>query len=230
MREYSVGTLADMDDSLGPDERAHLSALGRTRACDTCALIYRQGEPADRVYLLCDGEVKSILTNRSGEDCLLRLHLANSLLGLSALASTPRRDASAVASSPATLIEIDAAAFQHAMSASPVLAARVVRLLVDRMSDFHHRVGDFLSLSVEQRVAQTLLSLARHDPLTASPSSGATVRMTHEDLAGLLSARRPTVTSALARLEHAGLIARTGREITLVDAKGLARMIDDPRA
>jgi CRP-like cAMP-binding protein len=53
------------------------------------------------------------------------------------------------------------------MTASPDFGLYVIELFTYRMSDFHYRVGEFLAQNVEQRLAQTLLSIFRADPEAA---------------------------------------------------------------
>ena len=241
MREYGIGLALGLDASLPDEDMARLARLGRQRQLPRGAAIYRQGEAAAHVYLLVSGRVKSVMVNSAGQEALLRLHLPGNVLGLTALASTPVRDAGAVVTEPATLVEIPRAVFLDAVTARPETAGRLVRLLVDRMSDFHHRVGEVAALSVEQRVVRALLSLSRPDPRELGPreldprgldsrgsAAGARpVDLTHEEFAHLLGARRPTVSAALNRLAQAGLVRRARGRIEVVDRDGLAALLSE---
>lgn len=230
MREYSLGTLLDIGAGLSPDVQGVLTTAGarRTIAEDTC--LYRQGEPAHTVHYLVSGEVKTVLQSATGDTCLLRLHLAHSLLGLTALSSAAVRDAEARTVQRAEVITIPASEFRAILAANPALGAYVVELLVNRMSDFHHRVGDFLGRNVEQRLAQTLLSLSRADPATEPAGAMKPISLTHDELAMCLGARRPTVTSILNRFAGDGLIEKAGRMIVICDPKRLALLNPDSAA
>jgi CRP/FNR family transcriptional regulator, cyclic AMP receptor protein len=222
MREYSLGTLIDIDATLAAEHVSALAGAGRAVALGRNARIYRQGEPADDVWFLSSGKAKSVLVGQAGDETLLRLHLAHSLLGLTALGSQPVRDADAVAITDAELVRIPGQSFEALLLANPGLARRVIALLVDRMRDFHHRVGDFLGLSVEQRLARALLSLSRPDPQDGADAARRPIHLTHEELASLTNARRPTVTATLRRLALAGCIAREGRAVVVRDERRLA--------
>lgn len=225
MREYSIGTQLDIGPGMTRECRDWIAAAGMEMTLRKGALIYRQGEPAETVYLLRSGQAKSVLTNASGNACLLRLHLPSSLLGLTALASTAIRDAEAVAITDVSLVSVPRARFQGLLRARPELAAYVIQLLVDRMSDFHHRVGDFFAQNVEQRLASALLSLSRPDPEHEASGGRRPVHLTHNELANLLNARRPTVTSILNRFLVHRLIAKEGRKIVVLDPDRLARLL-----
>ncbi len=222
MREYSLGTMIDIDATLGPEHVSALAGAGRSVVLRRNDCIYRQGEPAEDVWLLLSGRAKSVLLGQAGDETLLRLHLAHSLLGLTALGSRPVRDADAVALTDAELLRIPRRSFEDLLAANPGFARQVIALLVDRMRDFHHRVGDFLGLSVEQRLARALLSLSRPDPQDGLDGARCPIPMTHEELASLTQARRPTVTATLRRFAAAGCIARDGRAIVVRDEHRLA--------
>ena len=222
MREYSLGTLIDIDATLAPEHVSALVGAGRTVALRRDARIYRQGEPADDVCFLVSGKAKSVLIGQAGDETLLRLHLAHSLLGLTALGSRPVRDADAVAITDAELVRIPRHSFEALLAADAGFARRVIALLVDRMRDFHYRVGDFLGLNVEQRLARALLSLSRPDPQDGAGAARRPIHLTHEELATLTNARRPTVTAALRRLGADGCIARDGRAVVVRDEHRLA--------
>jgi len=226
MREYSIGTRIDLEPTLAPAHFEQLTSAGQLQRLAKGSVIFHQGAPAESVFVLVSGEAKSILTNRNGDVSLLRLHLPGSIMGLTALAQERRRDAEAVAIEDATVVEIARDAFIATLAASPDLAVAILGGLVDRLSDFHHRVGDFLAQSVEQRLAIALVSLSRPDPYTPQTGCRRPVRLTHEDLANLLGARRPTISAALSRFEALGLIEKSGRTIDVLDARRLADLAE----
>ncbi len=228
MREYSIGTIIDIQDSLPPGQIDLLVSLGKPRHHAKDDVIYHQGDPATAVFLIRSGQAKSVLINSNGENCLLRLHLRHSLLGLTAFATKPIRDAEAIATTDVELVEISRQVFLDETLAHPEIGVHVTRLLVDRMSDFHHRVGDFLAQNVEQRLAQSLLSLSRPDPEQQSTGERQPIRLTHEELASLLGARRPTITAILNRFAADGLVAKQGRAITVVDVERLGHLLQTP--
>lgn len=226
MREYSIGTSIDLEPTLTPAQTQQLIAAGTQRNVAKSGVIFHQGAPATSVLVLLSGEAKATQTNANGDVALLRLHLPGSIMGLTALASQRRRDAQVVATMPVRLAEIDRDAFVAALTAHPDLAVDILRGMADRMSDFHHRVGHLLTQRVEQRLASALLSLSRPDPGASGASASQDIRLTHEDLANLLGARRPTISAAISQLEARGLIARTGRSLSVRDRPGLAALAD----
>lgn len=228
MREYSIGTIIDIGEDLAAEDVARFTDRGSRRSFAKGEVIYRQGEPAEDVFFLLSGQAKSVLVNATGGECLLRIHLPHSLMGLTALASNAIRDAEGIATTDCEASRIPRARFLELLRTNGELAIYVTRLLVDRMSDFHHRVGDFLTQNVEQRLAATLISLSRADPQAGGRTARQPVRLTHEELANLLGARRPTITAILNRFSADGLITKKGRAIEVSDASRLKHLLPRP--
>ncbi|HDO51505.1 MAG TPA: Crp/Fnr family transcriptional regulator, partial [Rhizobiales bacterium] len=168
------------------------------------------------------------LTGPQGQEALLRIHLPHNILGLTALASKPVRDADAIAAEPAVTSMIARARLLALMRDEPQLAEHLLELLVNRMTDFHYRVGEMASQSVEQRLARALLALSQPDPAARDDGKRHEITLTHEDLANLLNTRRPTISAAINRFAEAGLIRKSGRNLAIADADALARLYAGP--
>ncbi|MDA8049499.1 MAG: Crp/Fnr family transcriptional regulator [Rhodospirillales bacterium] len=227
MREYSLGVLLDLDQALSSEHLRRLVFAGTRQQHAKHEYLYRQGDPADHVHLLLSGRVKSYLVSSSGHEALLRIHLPGSLVGLTAVGSRRRRDASAVALETIETVMIIRPKFLALLAADARLGILISQLLIDRLSDFHFRVGEMFTGKVEQRLARALVALSR--PRLTAPAFGTELRiaLTHEELAHLINARRPTVTAALARFAQAGLIRKDARRIEVCDPKGLLSLLPD---
>jgi len=221
MRELSIGVIEELTPNLAPAQVDQLCLLGTKMACGRGEIIYRQGEPAEHIYLLLEGEAQSTLLNFAGNETLLRIHLPGSILGLTALASVPWRDASAKAIQPSILTKISASDVKTSMLGDPALGLSLIQLLVDRMRDFHFRVGELQALSVEQRLARVLLAVSRREREAESGDQRPEIHLTHEELAQLVGSRRQTITGILGRFMQAGYISKAGRRLYIEDVGGL---------
>ncbi|KAB2920295.1 MAG: Crp/Fnr family transcriptional regulator [Hyphomicrobiaceae bacterium] len=225
MREYSIGISQDLAPVLSPEQIDLLLGVGRMTSFTRNQVLYRQGEPADHIYLLLDGIVQSLLVNSAGHESLLRIHLPGSILGLTSLGTVPWRDASAKAIEPATVVKIKRDDMERLIAKHTDLALRLIRLLIDRMRDFHFRVGELQSQSVEQRLARVLLAICQREEGGTSPDGLAGVSLTHQDLAHLVNSRRQTVSAILGQFAEAGYIVKKGRRLQLINIKALASLI-----
>ena len=225
MRELSIGVLDELTPTLGSEQIKNICARATRLRYGRNEVIYRQGEPAEHVYLLLEGQAQSALLSSSGSATLLRIHLPGSILGLTSLASVPWRDASAKAIEPSDLAQIGREDLKDLIRGDSVLGLSLIQLLVDRMRDFHFRVGDLQAQSVEQRLARVLLAISRQIGSPGRPGQKSEIHLTHEELAQLVNSRRQTVTAILGRFAQAGYIAKAGRRYVIEDAHGLAAVM-----
>ena len=217
MREYSIGAPLGLEPVIPADLIEKLVDAGQRKPFQKNGTIYRQGDPANHIYLLLSGRAKTVLVAPSGQQALLRIHLPHNVLGLTALASHPVRDGDTVAIEPIETAMVTRDALRRLMEEEPKLAEHLIELLVNRMCDFHFRVGEMMAQSVEQRLARALLALSEPDPAASDENERSGISLTHEELANLLNTRRPTISAAINRFADAGLIRKSGRRLHVTD-------------
>lgn len=225
MREQNLGPPhGDLGPSLPRAMLDRLAEAGEARRFARQDTIYRQGDAAHFVCLLVSGRVKASSVNALGDETVLRVHLPDSLLGLTAIGRAPRRDATAEAIEPSELRLIPRARMLDLMRADADLGIYIAQLLLERLSSFQYRVHEVMANTVEQRLARALLefgSRGEDDPARAP----ARLTISHEELASIVAARRPTVTQALRAFAEAGLVRLERRCIVVLDAPGLERRL-----
>lgn len=226
MRELSIGVIEELTPPLAPAQVDKLCRFGVEQVYEKNEVIYRQGEPAEHIFLLLEGEAQSALLNSVGNEALLRIHLPGSVLGLTSLATVPWRDASAKAIQRCVLAKVNREEVKKLILSDRQLGLSLIQLLVDRMRDFHFRVGDLQAQSVEQRLARVLLAVSRRDKdLEKSSGAKPEIHLTHEELAQLVGSRRQTITAILGRFMQAGYISKAGRRLVINDIVGLTGMM-----
>lgn len=226
MRELSIGVIEELTPPLAPAQVDKLCRFGVEQVYKKNQVIYRQGEPAEHIFLLLEGEAQSALLNSVGNEALLRIHLPGSVLGLTSLATVPWRDASAKAIQRCVLVKVDREKVKKLILGDRQLGLSLIQLLVDRMRDFHFRVGDLQAQSVEQRLARVLLAVSRREKdLEKSAGAKPEIYLTHEELAQLVGSRRQTITAILGRFMQAGYISKAERRLVIDDIAGLTGMM-----
>lgn len=143
---------------------------------------------------------------------------------MSCLTSRGHWDAFSVTLKPSRLLRLSKTSFLKLLEEHSSLGIKLLRLVVDRLSDLHFRVGELQTQTVEQRLAYALLSLSRSDPNKSASQQRVGISLTHEELAQLINTRRQTVTSTLARFAESGFITRSSRSIDVVSPSGLQKL------
>lgn len=92
------------------------------------AVLFRQGDPADRLYVLAEGRLEVVEVGRSIE--------AGQMFGEIAFFSPgQRRTATVRCAVPSTVLSIDEVSFRQLLFQNPAFAFEVTRLSVGRLSD-----------------------------------------------------------------------------------------------
>lgn len=83
--------------------------------------LYRSGDPADELYLLCDGELAEFGRDKDGRPMLLNLISVGDIVGESALFGSPRHGTDVAANRNSIVARIQPAKMETAMAGSPAL-------------------------------------------------------------------------------------------------------------
>jgi CRP-like cAMP-binding protein len=115
---------------------------------------------------------------------------------------------------PGSAAKMSRAAFTRAMASMPYFRSLMYAYVQAFLEQVMVSVACNGAHSLKQRLARWLLMMRDRCDGDALP-------ITQSLLAEMLGVQRPTVTNAVRELEHAGLIARGRRQVTILDRQGL---------
>jgi CRP/FNR family cyclic AMP-dependent transcriptional regulator len=96
-------------------------------------VIVQQGDPADSVFIIADGEAEVWLTADDGHDVRLGTLGRHSLLGEIAVLCNGRRTATIRTKDRVVTLKISAHVFLDLLRQSPDIAMQVMRIIADRL-------------------------------------------------------------------------------------------------
>jgi CRP/FNR family cyclic AMP-dependent transcriptional regulator len=178
---------------------------------------------AEATFIIVHGAVKIEVFSMDGTEVILAILGPGEIIGEMSVVDSLERSASVVTMEHTTLLTIDRSAFWNCLQTMPALAYNVARILSRRLRDANAHVRTLVTLDVEGRVAQQLLSLAAACG-EDTPGGGRRIpiRLTQSDLAGLVGASRVRVNQVLSTYRQAGLISvECGYRFVLHDPSGL---------
>ncbi len=158
----------------------------------------------DRLYLIVDGCVKTLVNSRRGKECLLGIYTRHDIVGESCLLGEERTE-TAMAMVPTSLVQIRRTQFLEHLS-DHELRAEWLRYLTARLQEQQEVIAAMVTADSEQRLAATLLRLARK---LGRPQAGRLhidQRITQEELADMVGTTRSRVGLFLKRFRREGLI------------------------
>ncbi len=186
-------------------------------------VIFAEGEPGDRMYVILDGKVKLGQKSVDGRESLLAVLGPGEVFGELSLFDPGPRTATATAVTDVVVIGLGHDNLRPWLAGRPEVAESLLQALAQRLRRTNETLADLVFSDVPGRVAKLLLELA--DKFGQPGPEGVLVHhdLTQEELAQLVGASRETVNKALADFTQRGWIVVDQREVILLDMERLAR-------
>lgn len=190
-------------------------------------IIYFESNPANRLYVVADGNVKLMHHTMSGKDIMFDILEQGEFFGSLAYEGNPAYNETAHAHTPVCTLSIEGQDFRQVLNEYPQVALKVVDIMTKRLRSAHEMVGLLSVAPVEQRLAHVLLKLG--GKLGKQDEAGLLIQMPlgRNELAELTGTTAETASRVMSQLQKEGLI-RTGRRwVAITDRPGLASLIEN---
>ncbi len=199
-----------------PELRKRVAAETRIRTISARALLFRQGEPCDGLFVVVKGKIRIYRATRSGKEQIIHLLGPGRPIAEVPLFDGGPYPANARAEEDSELLFLPTQAFRRLVGKEPELADAVIRELGGRLRRAVQLIEIISLRDVASRVALTLLerarALTRGDPTSSFPLPDNQARMGER-----LATTREGVARALRLLADEGLIERDGSLVRIPD-------------
>jgi CRP-like cAMP-binding protein len=126
-----------------------IEALSKLRQVSAQRVLFRQGQPPSRLFLLKAGEV--VLTSRLADKCVLGFRAApGSLIGLPAVAANQPYSMTATVTKNSDVHAITVSTFREIVGSNPRLSFRVLEILAGEVRSARHLASTALSTVASQ--------------------------------------------------------------------------------
>jgi CRP/FNR family transcriptional regulator, cyclic AMP receptor protein len=170
--------------------------------------IFTQGEAADAVFYLQEGQVKLSVVSEQGKEAVIAVLEAQSFFGEGCLAGQPRRMATATALTDCALMRIEQPAMIGVLHAEPAFSALFTAYLLSRNGRIEADLIDQLFNSSEKRLARVLLLLAHFGK--EGKTEPVIPKISQETLADMIGTTRSRVNFFLNKFRKLGFIDYNG--------------------
>ncbi len=178
-------------------------------------LVFRAGDPATAMHVIARGQVKLVTPTPSGAERILAICGPNDFIGEAFVADDTLYRVDAVALTDVVTCPISREQFAQMSQSAPTFAMGFAEILAAHLFDCRDQLSSSFA-SVEARVIRTLLDqTARFGEEEDDGWARLSTELKHEDIAGIVSATRVSVSMAIADLRHAGLLEGTRGEYRL---------------
>lgn len=204
-----------MFQDLAPEDLAALSASARRARHERGTALFRQGDPAESLFLIKGGRVKLTKVTADGAEMILDLRQAGDVLGENLMAEESAYPVSAACLEDTLTCGFTRATLQDLVLRHPRIGLQLIRNMSARIVWLTDQVGSLGLTSVEERLYRVLQNVARQHGRPDPAGLALAFPLTHEELGFLVGAHRVTVTRALAALKESGRLLQQGRTLVV---------------
>ena len=186
-------------------------------------VIFAEGEPGDRLYIIVSGKVKIGRRSGDGRENLLAVFGPSDMFGELSIFDPGPRTSTATTVTEVRAVTMDRAALHEWIGKRPEIADQLLRVIARRLRRTNNMLADLIFTDVPGRVAKALLQLAQRFGSQEAGMLRVTHDLTQEEIAQLVGASRETVNKALADFAHRGWLRLEGKSVLILEPDRLAR-------
>ncbi|MBK8555500.1 MAG: Crp/Fnr family transcriptional regulator [Lewinellaceae bacterium] len=210
-------------DALSPVEMDQLAAQAQYRRIPKFQFIYMSDEPADQMYFLMRGKVKSGTFSPEGKEVIKEILQPITIFGDLALAGELHRsDFAQAMHDEVELLSIRIADFQAMMEQNQRLVFSCLKHLSQRLQRVEERLASLVLKDARERIIEFLVDTAGKEGRRVGYETLVKHHLTQQDIANLTGTSRQTVTSVLNDLRKSNLIYFNRNSILIRDIEKLA--------
>lgn len=184
--------------------------------------IFAKGSPGRSMMAILKGSVRISAPSPAGPDIVLTLLQAGEVFGEIALLDGEDRTADATAISDCDLLVLDHRDFVPFLERRADVCILLLKLLCQRLRRTDQQVEEAMFGRLDGRIAKALLRLAHNAPSPAK--GGVELRITQQELAGMVGATRESVNKQLHVWQGAGMVKLGKRLIAIPDIDAIEEL------
>ncbi len=186
-------------------------------------ILFHEGDPGDRLYVLGEGKIKLGQSSPDGRENILAVLGPGEMFGELSLFDPGPRTATATAVAETQVLALSTEQLREYLSGRPQVALTLLAALARRLRRTNESLADLVFNDVPGRVAKALLDLASRFGRPVEEGVMVSHDLTQEELAKLVGASRETVNKALADFAGRGWLRLEARAVLLQDVERLKR-------
>ena len=172
-------------------------------------VLFHEGGPGDRCYWVMTGALKIGVCSETGEERIFSLAGPGSVVGELSLLDKLPRSATVTAISDTKLTALKRDSLETYLRQNPNVAADLIAILVGRLRKTNEELAADSFLTVQARVARSILSLANQ---IGEPSGSDLVilpaKVPQSDIGAMAGVARESVSRTLSEWRRRGIITR----------------------
>ena len=170
-------------------------------------VVFREGEPAERLFLIDEGKVKLSTSSPSGQELLIGVLGRGQIFGELEVIDRGTRAMDARAMEVSRVYALASDVFWTMLENRPALARRLLELMARRLRRADQTSQDLVFFDATTRLARRLLELAEeHGEPLEDQAVRITVRVTQEEMAQMIGVTRESANRLIASFAGRGWV------------------------
>ncbi|MFP9119308.1 Crp/Fnr family transcriptional regulator [Flavobacterium sp. RNTU_13] len=208
--------------ALNKEELIKLADCKSTYTIRKGEAVFSEGENVNGIFCVREGVCKLTKLSANGNDQIVKLVAKGELLGQRSMISDEPVNLSAVALEDMTVCYIPKNEVMEFFNNNNRFSFQVMKTICGDLKEADDHLVTMAQKSVKQRLAETLLYL--HETFGESEDKSLNLKLSREELAGMIGTATESCIRLLSEFNKAGYIALSGKKITVLNSSALRKI------
>jgi CRP/FNR family transcriptional regulator len=208
-------------ENLSPNDVLRLAASARRQHYPKDAVIFRQGQQADGIYILLDGAVKLLRSSPDGRQQILHTVAPPNAFAEAAAFAGGKFPAHAVALAPCDCLFLPREALLEQIGKYPEMTMRLLASMSLRLQQFARLIEDLSLREVSGRLARYLIEESERVGRRKYR-----LPLSKGELAQQLGTSAETLSRTFTRFREQGLLDTSGQQVHLLNVDALGEILE----
>jgi len=209
-------------NGLPEDQIAAIKQIAIEKQINKGEIIFSEGDEAKGFFVIAEGRVKVFKVSTEGKEQILHIFGPGQPFGEVPVFTGQRFPANVQAIDKTRVLFFHRVAIVDLISENPSLALNMLAVMSKKLHEFAVQIENLSLKEIPARLASYLIFLANEQDKDAV----VTLNISKGQLASILGTIPETLSRIFARLSGYNLIRVDGKEITLLDRRGLENMAE----
>ncbi len=202
---------------------SYLESRARVKAFPGNSSVYFPGDAAESVFVLVEGRIRLYSITPDGKQAILAIIEPGELFGELALLGSDERDEHAQAVGKSKVVSMPRDAVETVLLRNAHVSLAITKFIGMRRKRLERRLRNLLFRSNRERLVGLLCELLELYGRKIDEGLLINIKLSHQDLAGLIGITRESVTLTLGELQLERLLTVGRQRIVILNPDKLAR-------
>jgi CRP/FNR family transcriptional regulator len=200
----------ELFSGLNDAEKKQIPKLARPRTYKKGQIVFEEGSPCDRIFLICSGKISLTKYLENGREITLDIIGEGYILGEAAIFENTHNTFHAIALEDSFCCICHGEDFLELLKKSEI-SMKIIAYFIKKLNSYTENYYNFAFNDVKQRVLGILTNLANRYGETHKNGTAIDFYLSHEDISNMVNASRVMVTHVINRLKAENAISLSER-------------------